>query len=184
MLAAGAGTRFGAEPKLVASLDGRPLLEHAVSAASAVERLERVVVVLGARANEITAAVEFGRAEPLVCERWHEGLSVSLRFGLDALAGYERVIVTLGDEPLVPRELIERFVEAEPGTRAAFGGRPGHPVVLGPDQIRGIQGVAGDHGARDLLAGGPLLECGDLDADWDVDTAADLAALRRRLDAS
>lgn len=184
VLAAGAGTRFGAEPKLLASFDGRPLLEHAVSAANAVERLERVVVVLGARADEIAAAIEFGRAEPVVCERWHEGLSASLRRGLGALAGYERVIVMLGDEPLVTPELIERLLDVEPGTRATFDGRPGHPVVLGPDQIRGLQNVAGDRGARDLLAGGPTLECGDLDAGWDVDTAADLAELRRRLNAS
>ena len=182
MLAAGAGTRFGAEPKLLASLDGRPLLAHAVSAANAVEQLERVVVVLGARADQIAAAVEFGRAEPVVCERWREGLSASLHCGLDALAGYERVLIILGDEPLVTPELIERLLDAEPGTRATFGGRPGHPVVLGPDQIRRLQAVAGDHGARDLLAGGPTLECGDVDAGWDVDTAADLAELRQRLD--
>ena len=33
ILAAGAGTRFGDEPKLLATLDGRPLLDHVVAAA-------------------------------------------------------------------------------------------------------------------------------------------------------
>lgn len=178
MLAAGAGTRFGASPKLLAELGGRPLLEHAVRAACAVQELERVVVVLGAHAAEIAAAVDFGRAEPVICERWRDGLSASLRCGLDALAGYERVIVTLGDEALVGAELIARFVGAQPGTRATYGGRPGHPVVLGPDQIRVIGQLSGDRGARDLLAGGSTIECGDGGAD--VDTPADLAAVRRR----
>jgi CTP:molybdopterin cytidylyltransferase MocA len=180
VLAAGAGTRFGPEPKLLAELRGRPLLQYAVSAPCAVAELERVVVVLGARADEIAAAIDFGRAEPVVCEQWREGLSASLRCGVKALAGYGRVIVTLGDEPLIGPELIARFVGVEPGTRATYGGRPGHPVVLGPEHMQAIGSLWGDHGARDLLAGGPTVACDDLDAGWDVDTVSDLAALRRR----
>jgi CTP:molybdopterin cytidylyltransferase MocA len=90
------------------------------------------------------------------------------------------VIVTLGDEPLIGPELIARFVGVEPGTRATYGGRPGHPVVLGPEHMQAIGSLWGDHGARDLLAGGPTVACDDLDAGWDVDTVSDLAALRRR----
>jgi molybdenum cofactor cytidylyltransferase len=184
ILAAGAGKRFGLEPKLLADLGGRPLLEHAVGAACAVAELERVVVVLGASADRIAAAVDFARAEPVICERWHDGLSASLRCGLDALPGCELVIVTLGDEPLVSPDLIARFAHAPPGTRATYGGRPGHPVVLGPDQIRAIETLTGDRGARDLLAEGPTIECGDRGVDEDVDTAADLESLRRRAPAA
>jgi CTP:molybdopterin cytidylyltransferase MocA len=49
VLAAGAGTRFG-QPKQLAELDGRPLLEHSIRAMTAA-RVERVVVVLGAGAD-------------------------------------------------------------------------------------------------------------------------------------
>ena len=59
--------RFGIEPKLLADLNGRPLLEYALRAQCAVAELERVVVVLGSRADEVLAAVDFGRAEPVVC---------------------------------------------------------------------------------------------------------------------
>src|SRR5436305_2377084 len=100
VLAAGAGTRFGEGVKLLADLDGRPVLEHAVRASCAVPGLERVVVVLGAFADEVLAQVEFGRAEPVVCSDWASGQAASLRCGLRALAGVERVIVTLGDAPL------------------------------------------------------------------------------------
>ena len=47
ILAAGAGTRFGPEFKLLAELDGRPVLEHAVRSQCAVPELDPVVVVLG-----------------------------------------------------------------------------------------------------------------------------------------
>ena len=51
ILAAGGGTRFGAEPKQLAELRGRPLLEWAIRAQCDVPALERVVVVLGAHAD-------------------------------------------------------------------------------------------------------------------------------------
>ena len=70
ILAAGAGTRFGDRPKQLADLHGRPLLEWAVAAQSAVPALERIVVVLGSRAEEVLAGVDLMDAEPVVCEDW------------------------------------------------------------------------------------------------------------------
>ncbi len=178
VLAAGAGTRFGGAPKLLADLDGRPVLEHAVQAPCAVPALERVVVVLGAFAEEVLAGVELGRAEPVVCAEWESGQAASLRCGLAALAGCERVIVTLGDAPTITPAVVARFVDAQPGTRAVYGGRPGHPVVLGPEQIAALSSLAGDRGARDLLHGGATIECGELSSGRDVDTPEDLEAVR------
>ncbi|MBV9944492.1 MAG: nucleotidyltransferase family protein [Solirubrobacterales bacterium] len=181
ILAAGAGTRFGERSKLLAELEGRPLLEHALAAQCAVAELERVVVVLGASANEILASVDFMRAEPVVCPRWREGQACSLRCGIDQLTsagGVSRVIVTLGDQPLIGPELIARFVGEPPGTRATYGGRPGHPVVLGPVQLRAISDLRGDVGAREILQGGPTIECGSSSAARDVDTPEDLEAIR------
>jgi CTP:molybdopterin cytidylyltransferase MocA len=179
ILAAGEGKRFGPEPKLLAELDGRPLLEHAVVAQCGVPDLSRVVVVLGAHADAMRGRVDFGRAEPVVCARWAEGQAASLRFGLSDLGEAEKVIVTLGDEPLIPSDLIARFVREPPGTRATFAGRPGHPVVLGREQIDALATVTGDHGARDLLRGGRTIECGERgEMARDVDTPEDLEAIR------
>jgi molybdenum cofactor cytidylyltransferase len=181
VLAAGAGTRFGERSKLLAELEGRPLLDHAVAAACAVPELERVAVVIGAGAEEILARVDFMRAEPVVCSDWSEGQSASLRCGVEFLtreAEVSRVIVTLGDQPRLSPALIARFVDEPPGTRAVYDGVPGHPVVLGPVQLRAIAGVRGDKGARELLQGGNTIECGDSSAVRDVDTPEDLEAIR------
>jgi molybdenum cofactor cytidylyltransferase len=178
ILAAGAGTRFGPDSsKLLASLGGRPLLEHAVAAVSAVTELERIVVVLGARASAVRERVEFGRAEPIVCSDWERGQSFSLRRGAAALAGAEKVIVTLGDEPLITPALIRRFLDEPGGTRAVYHGRPGHPAVLGPSQLRALASLTGDQGARDLL-NGEEIECSALSSGRDVDTPDDLEAIR------
>jgi CTP:molybdopterin cytidylyltransferase MocA len=191
ILAAGEGVRFGPEPKLLAELDGRPLLEHAIAAQCSVASLERIVVVLGAHADELRERVDFMRAEPVVCSRWRDGQGESLRRGLQELAGATKVIVTLGDQPLVGSEVVARFVRAPPGARAVYHGRPGHPAVLGPVELaavlgdpgaeRGSGALRGDRGAREFLHG-PEVELGDLgDLDRDVDTPADLERIRHEV---
>jgi molybdenum cofactor cytidylyltransferase len=179
ILAAGEGQRFGPQPKLLANLGGRPLLEHAIRAQCAVSELQRVVVVLGARAQQIAAAVDFGRAEAVVCDQWARGQSASLRCGLSQLSGTQKVIVTLGDQPLISPGAICRLLPEPGGSRAIYRGAPGHPVVLGPQQIAAAGGLRGDHGAGGLLAGGRRIECSDLCCGSDVDTPAQLHAISR-----
>lgn len=178
ILAAGEGRRYGRDPKLLADLAGRPVLEYAIEAQCAVAELERIVVVLGAHAQQIGQTVDFMRAQPVVCERWQDGVSASLRCGSESLSDAARVVVTLGDEPLMTPRIIRSFLDAAPGTRATYGGRPGHPVVLGRDHLRAIRALTGDRGARELLRGGPTIECGASGPHGDIDTPADLAALR------
>jgi molybdenum cofactor cytidylyltransferase len=178
VLAAGGGTRFGAESKQLADLGGRPLLQWAVDAQCAVAELNRVVVVLGAHAEEIGQRLRFGRAETVVCPDWASGQAASLRRGLAALSGAARVVVTLGDAPLVTAAVIARFAREPPRTRATYGGRPGHPVVLGRDEMMTLTSLTGDHGARDVLRGGPLIEVGHLCSGRDVDTPDDLEEIR------
>jgi molybdenum cofactor cytidylyltransferase len=183
ILAGGDGSRFGgSRSKLLADLEGRPLLEHAIAAACAVPELERVVVVLGARADEIVSSVSFGRSEPVICLEWEEGQSASLRRGVRTLAGAEKVIVTLGDAPLITAAAVARFLDQPPGARAVYRGQPGHPVVLGARHFEAaITGISGDRGARDLLRDGPLIECADVCSGRDVDTPDDLEAIRHEV---
>lgn len=178
ILAAGAGTRFGSESKLLAPLDGRPLVEYAIRAQCDVDELERIVVVLGAHAQEVLDQVDFDRAQPVVCEQWSRGQAASLRCGLRALDASDKVIVTLGDAPLLTAAVISRFIDEPGGTRALYDGRPGHPVVLETEQIRALDGLTGDRGARGILEGGRTIECAQLCSGRDVDTPDDLEAIR------
>ena len=188
ILAAGEGTRFGSEPKLLADLHGRPVLEHAIEAQCAVKELGRVVVVLGARADEVLARVKLGRAEAVVCREWVEGQAASLRYGMKHLVEQvdaSRVLVTLGDVPLIGSAVVARFAGEPAGTRAVWNGRPGHPVVLGREQLPAILSLSGDEGARQLLRGAREIECADMGGTGlDVDTREDLESVRDEARAS
>jgi molybdenum cofactor cytidylyltransferase len=182
VLAAGAGTRFGGRKQL-AELDGRPLLEHALRAMTAAP-VGRVVVVLGALVEEVTATVDLHGAEPCPCERWDEGQAASLACGLAELADCEAVVVTLGDQPRMSPDAIRRVISARgngaAAVRATYHGAPGHPVLLERDLFESFRDVTGDHGARNLLLSVQVREvpCEDLGGGEDVDTPAELDALR------
>ena len=182
VLAAGAGTRFGGRKQL-AELDGRPLLEHALRAMTAAP-VGRVVVVLGALVEEVTATVDLHGAEPCPCERWDEGQAASLACGLAELADCEAVVVTLGDQPRMSPDAIRRVIGARgagaAAVRATYRGAPGHPVLLERDLFESFRDVTGDHGARNLLLSVQVREvpCEDLGGGEDVDTPAELDALR------
>jgi len=186
VLAAGSGSRFGGAKQL-AELDGLPLLEHALRAVEAVPAIERIVVVLGARADEIRAGVDFGAAEVVVCDEWEEGQAASLRCGIDAIDGAGAALLMLGDMPRITPQVIERFAElaerygSEARARAVYDGAPGHPVVLGSAYFAALSGLSGDFGARDVLKkiGAYPIECGQLCSAADVDTPEALEALRR-----
>lgn len=182
VLAAGAASRFGGGKQL-AFLDGRPLLEHAVRAMTSAP-VGRVIVVLGAEAEHVLAGVDLHGADPLVCERWSEGQSASLACGLAELADCEAVVVTLGDQPRVSPDAIRRVIAGRgngaAAVRATYGSGPGHPVLLERVLFDRLRDVSGDHGARNLLMSVQTREipCDDLGNGADVDTPAELDALR------
>jgi CTP:molybdopterin cytidylyltransferase MocA len=182
ILAAGAGTRFGEQTKQLAKLRGRPLLSYAVESMLAVPPLERVVVVLGHDAEAIRAGVDFGDAETILCEDWARGQGFSLRAGVAALDGADAVLITLGDQPFITPQVIAGaldHLEDHDAVRAVYGGRPGHPVVLGRSVLAAVPELEGDAGARELLARFRVRrwEAGHLASATDVDTQEELARL-------
>ena len=182
ILAAGKGSRFG-NPKQLAELDGRPLLEHSIRAMTA-SPVGRVVVVLGAGAEDVMARVDLHGAEPIVCPRWEEGQAASLACGLAELSNCDAVVVTLGDLPHLSTNAIRRVIaargEGAEAVRATYSGEPGHPVLLERVLFERLRDVSGDHGARNLLLSVSPREvpCDDLGGGEDVDTPAQLDALR------
>jgi molybdenum cofactor cytidylyltransferase len=188
LLAAGLGSRFGPEPKLLAPLDGKPLVRHAAEAALGA-RPRPVIAVLGAHAQAVRAALDGLDLIRIENPDYRAGLSTSLRAGLAALPeGCSAAVVLLGDMPRVRACHIDRIAAAFSGAReepAAVvpvqDGRRGNPVLLNLRRLGAdIARLTGDRGAGPLLGGRTdVLEIpGDPGTALDIDTPAVLAGLR------
>ena len=118
VLAAGAGSRFGGG-KLLAMLDGAPLLEHVLGALEGAP-VDETVVVVGADAEKLREVCEPYGVRIVENPDWAKGQSTSVRAGLGAVAPEARAaIVLLGDQPLVGAGAVERRVRALGGARTS-----------------------------------------------------------------
>ncbi len=173
VLAAGAGTRFGA-PKIAAQQGN--WLRIAVHAL-ALGGCDEVLVTMGAQVVEPPAG-----ARAIIVDDWHRGLSRSVAAGLiEARRSVDSAVVVLHvvDTPDVGPDVVARTIGAsghrrDALVRATFDTRPGHPVIIGSDHVDALlAGLTGDAGAGRYLAAHATevteVECGDLAAGLDHD---------------
>jgi CTP:molybdopterin cytidylyltransferase MocA len=185
LLAAGAGRRAGGPKALRVDGDGTSWLLRSI-AVLCDGGCDAVIVVLGcqaARARDLLVKSRVA-ADPMItvveAPDWVQGMGSSLRSGLVAARSTpcRAVLVHLVDLPDVTAEVVGRLIrQAPPGTaslaRVTYGGRPGHPVLIGRDHLETIMvGLTGDSGAKGYLArhGAHSVECGDLASGQDHDT--------------
>lgn len=178
VLAAGEGRRFGGPKALARAADGTPWVQVAADMLRDAG-CAAVVVALGAAADEAAPLVP-AWATVVRVAAWDEGVAASLREGITAIAGTEvdLAVVTPVDTPDAPAAAVGRLLDAVEGeprsalVQALYGGRPGHPVLIGRDHFAGvIASSRGDRGARPYLVahGGLEVECGDLWSGDDID---------------
>lgn len=172
LLAAGAGRRMGLPKALVHDPDGTSWLRR--SAQTLVEGgCAQVLVVLGARSEEARPLLDDLSVGIVISERWADGMGASLRTGLAAVDQGSAVLISLVDLPDVGPDVVRRILASEAElARAAYGGVPGHPVLVGADHVEPLMATLhGDIGARAYLKAHEvgLIECGDLATGADVD---------------
>jgi molybdenum cofactor cytidylyltransferase len=186
VLAAGSGSRFGGK-KLLAPLEGRPILQHVLDRLEAAG-LRDVIVVVGDDARELEARIDWGSARRVVNPTPDEGLSSSLKVGIAAVpAEVEGALITLGDQPLLPPRAIRALLDAtaradRPIVVAVYGNDAGrNPVLLRRPAFDLVDETSGDRGLGPLLAAHPeLVEEIPIRVEGgnpDVDTREDLVGL-------
>lgn len=189
LLAAGEGRRLGLGPKALLPYRGRPLVEHAVSVLRT-GGCARVVVVLGAAADEVAARADLNGCLLVRNPDWPSGMGSSLRAGLAAAPpAASAALVALVDTPGVTAGAVARLLDAHRRgsalAAAAYRGRRAHPVLIGAGHwAEAAAGAVGDSGARALLRAHAdeldLVECGDVGVPDDIDTAEAWAAWQTR----
>ena len=186
VLAAGAGSRFGGG-KLLAPLEGRPVLQHVLDRL-AEAGIEDVVVVLGRDASAVERAIAWRGERRVQNPDPGQGLSSSVRVGFEGIGdGPSAALVVLGDQPRVPMGAIRAVLDAPvdsawPITVPRYPDDAGRNPVLVERAAFGLVAEAtGDRGLGPVIAAHPEhvreVSAHAPGGNPDVDTRADLVAL-------
>ena len=186
VLAAGRASRMGSN-KLVAVLDGEPVVRHTVRSVLA-SRAKPVLVVTGHEPEQVRAALDGLDVQFVHNPDYADGMSTSLRAGLSAAGQVDAALVCLGDMPrLQPGHfdtLIDAYFAGNPGDIVVptFDRKRGNPVLWPRKFFADIAELAGDVGARALIDRYAdqvrLVAINDSAILVDVDTPAALAELQ------
>ena len=157
VLAAGQSRRMGRRNKLLAEIDGVPMVRRPVEQALA-SQAASVLVVTGHEPERIRAALEDLDIAFAHNPDYANGLSGSLKAGVAALGGdADGVVVLLGDMPRVTARHIDRLIaafnplEGRAVCVPTYSGKRGNPVLFARALFPEVRGIAGDVGARHLI---------------------------------
>ena len=190
LLAAGQSRRMGGPNKLLAEIDGVPMVARVAQRLLA-SRARPIIAVLGNQADAVDAALGKLPVERVRNPDFAAGLSTSLKRGIATLPPeLDGVIVCLGDMPLISGRHLDRLIAAfnplegrtiiVPTRR----GKRGNPVLWSKRFFAQMTELAGDVGAKHLIGEhADLVAEVEMDDDAvlvDIDTPEALDALRQK----
>jgi molybdenum cofactor cytidylyltransferase len=183
ILAAGASRRMG-RPKQLMLWRGTPFICR-VARTALDAGLSPVVIVTGAEADEVRAALADLPVEIVHNPNWAEGQSTSVRTGLQALPlETMAAIFLLADQPHVPTALVRALLEQHAQTRSPIvapmiDGQRGNPVLFDRSTFSDLMSLHGDAGGRLVFSRYPITDVlwDDSSLLLDVDTLEDYERL-------
>lgn len=187
ILAAGRGSRYGSDKRRAALPSGQTLLEATLSRWR--PALPHLCVVLRAadEPGEQALAVRLSEQFPALAithaAHWADGMGASLAAGIRDCAGFDGVLIGLGDMPYLQPGTLQHLTamlqqRIASGDRACIlrpthQGRTGHPVGFGRDHFSALGRLDGDVGARAIIEAAAHVTdfpCDDPGIRQDVDT--------------
>jgi molybdenum cofactor cytidylyltransferase len=187
VLAAGNSSRMGSN-KLVAELGGKPLVRIVVDNVLR-SRVDPVLVVTGKHAEEVERVVPRNAVTIVRNPYFNSGMSSSIRAGVRALPkSADGALIVPGDMPAISSSLIDRMVAAflteQSICAACYKSVRGHPVLFARRYFPDLQALAGDTGAKSIIAANERctfdIEATDDGPLIDIDTPEALVAFAAR----
>jgi len=135
ILAAGKSTRMEGHNKLLAKVQGKPMIRRVVEAALN-SKVDENIVVLGWEENKVREALADLPCRLIVNREFEKGQSSSLKAGLKEVDPETRAVLVLpGDIAKIESMSINKVVDSyisDDGTIlvAAHNGKHGHPILL------------------------------------------------------
>jgi molybdenum cofactor cytidylyltransferase len=192
--AAGKSTRMG-RPKLLLPLGGRTVLEHVLTALRQAG-VDHVLVVVGPHVPELAAVATQAGAHVCALTEETPDMRATVERGLRWLEEQlqpqpeDAWLLCPADhptlDPAVVRQLLAEQANQPAGTIfiPSFGGRRGHPALIGWRHVAGIRelpaGVGLNVYLRQQAAVTREVPVASADVLWDLDTPEDYARLQER----
>lgn len=181
VLAGGTSSRFGEANKLLADLEGEPLVRYATRTLLRAE-LAAVIAVVGYDAEAVRTALADMDVRIVRNPDYEEGLSTTVAAGIRAVGDADAVVFLPGDMPAVNPATVTHLIDAYRsglGTAlaAAYDGQRGNPVLFDRDYFDELRAVKGDMGGRPVLIesdDSALINVDDPGVVVDIDTLEDL----------
>jgi xanthine dehydrogenase accessory factor len=177
VLAAGQATRFG-QCKQLMRLGEKAMLQHVLDNL-AQSKIDEVVVVLGARADEIREQIQFGNARVVMNPDYANGMSTSIQTGLRAINA-EAAMIVLADQPFVTSRTLDLSIDEYRRSKPSvviptFNGFRGNPVIVDRSLFAEMMEIRGDIGCRSIFGNHPvhMLPVDDRGVVMDIDTMED-----------
>lgn len=160
VLAAGSSRRFGAENKLLATVDGKPVLQHVLDRITPLA-LARKIVVVKPDDEAVVSLVDRAGFDVVENAAAVSGMGSSIAAGIRACSDVDGAFLMLGDMPYVQqatwRQLLAAFHDHADKTVIAptYRGQRGHPVLLRRRHFDALMALDEDMGAKTIIAANP-----------------------------
>jgi molybdenum cofactor cytidylyltransferase len=185
VLAAGRSRRFGPGNKLLADLEGTPVLAHTLAAVSAAG-FDQTLVVTGQDYAELLDILQRFRVQIVTCADAGEGMGTSIAAGVSMLApGTDGLAIIPGDMPLMTPQTLHTLLQtfaAHAGSSIVHAadrdGAQRNPVLWPRSFMPRLAALKGDRGAKSLIDEAIAVRVSDLDELSDIDDPADLVKAR------
>jgi len=183
ILAAGSASRFG-QPKQLVEWQAETFI-HRVARTALQAGLDPVLVVTGAYAQQVEAALQDLPVRCIFNPNWEAGQGASVAVGVQALPSkVGAALFLLADQPWTPPRLILSLKEAHafqgnPIIGPLFEGQRGNPVLFDRVAFHDLSQLQGEQGGRAIFSRYNVswLPWHDVSANVDIDTPADLERL-------
>ena len=181
IMAAGESRRFGS-CKLLADIDGKPMLQHSIELAQSTDA-SLIRIVTGRWHQEIKQAQTSGVIDDIDLiynSDWQQGLGSSIATGVSQIASRcDEVLVLLADQVSVSSEDIERLRLRDDKNQivcASYSQTLGPPAIFPAQFFPELEKLSGDKGAKALLTELTVTDCQvDIpNAAFDIDFQSDL----------
>jgi molybdenum cofactor cytidylyltransferase len=156
VLAAGESRRMG-QPKQLLPFGERTILERAVDTLMAAG-IGEVVVVLGHLAERVRSVLGDRPVRAVVNAEYRQGMLSSVKCGVRAIgAGYDAVLIALGDQPHIEVTVVSEVMRAYRAGNAGivvprYGDKKGHPIIINlPKYRQAITNLPEDAGLNVLM---------------------------------